>query len=183
MNLTEIAKQILNEDTWGNNPSAAGGMSPGRAPTATTPPPANSGNMQDIDQSFRIFKNNIEQQQKALIKKFVNELKNKFLKKTVAVEASKGGIKQPNAKEYSITVSDIDVRQMDEKYYIVFVGTEAGKKDTHEYYLEDSQVQVNPAKSQTSAPAQSGLKSVGGMVPLQPTSNMAPTAKNIVPQG
>ena len=56
MNLTNIAKKILSEDTWGTNPSAAGGMSPGRAPTATSPSPEQSGNTIDISQSFRNFK-------------------------------------------------------------------------------------------------------------------------------
>ena len=57
------------------------------------------------------------------------------------------------------------------------------KKDTHEYYLEDSKIQINPATSSSSIPQQSGLKNVGGMVPLRPTNNMASTAKNILPQG
>lgn len=183
MNLKDIAKQVLNEDSWGTNPAAAGSMSPGRAPTAVTPPPSQSANVQNIIQSFRNFKLGIEQQEEAAVKKFVTELKNKFLKKTVSVDASKGGIKQPNAKQYTITVTDIDVKYMDDTYYIVFTGNEAGKKDTHDYYLEDSKISVNPATSQAPAQQQSALKNVGGVVPLQPTSHMAPTAKSILPTG
>lgn len=179
MKLSYIAKQIIKEDSWGTNPAAAGGMSPGREPTAVTPPPSQSANMRDIAQSFKNFKTDLEKHEDASIKKFIDELKRQFLKKTVAVEASKGGINQPNAKQYSITVNDVDVRYMDDKYFIVFTGNEAGKKDTHEYYLEDSQVQINPA---TSSPEQSGLKNVGGVVPLKP-SHMAPTDNNIIPQG
>lgn len=182
MNLTNIAKKILSEDSWGTNPSAAGSMSPGRAPTATTPPPSQSGNVQDIAQSFRSFKQTIEQQKDVATKKFVEEMKKKFLKKTISVEASKGGINQPNAKKYNITVTDIDVRYMDEKYFVVFTGSEGGKKDTHEYYLEDSKVQVNPVTT-TTAPQQSSLKNVGGVIPMMPTNQMAPVAKNIIPQG
>ncbi len=66
MNLTNIAKQILKEDSWGNNPSAGGGMSPGRAPTATTPPPAQSGNVVDISQPFRNFKLELEKNEDAI---------------------------------------------------------------------------------------------------------------------
>lgn len=182
MNLSDIAKRVLNEDSWGTNPAAAGGMSPGRAPSATTPPPSQSGNTQDIAQAFRSFKQNIEQQEDIITKKFIDELKKKFLKKTVSVESSKGGINQPNAKEYSITVTDIDVRYMDEKYFVVFTGNEFGKKDTHEYYLEDSKIQVNPATTAT-PPQQSSLKNVGGVIPMMPTNQMASVAKNIVPQG
>jgi hypothetical protein len=178
MNLTNIAKQILKEDTWGNNPSAAGGMSPGRAPTATTPPPAQSGNVVDISQSFRNFKLNLEKQEDAAVKKFSEELKKQFLKKTVTVNASKGSVGQIE-KEYTITVSDIQTRYMKDKYYVVFIGKE-GNASQSEYYLDDSQVQVNPA---TSSAPQSGLKNVGGVVPLKPTPAGAPVAKNILPQG
>jgi hypothetical protein len=178
MNLTNIAKQILKEDTWGNNPSAAGGMSPGRAPTATTPPPAQSGNVVDISQSFRNFKLNLEKQEDAAVKKFSEELKKQFLKKTVTVNASKGSVGQIE-KEYTLTVSDIQTRYMKDKYYVVFIGKE-GNASQSEYYLDDSQVQVNPA---TSSAPQSGLKNVGGIVPLKPTPAGAPVAKNILPQG
>jgi hypothetical protein len=178
MNLTNIAKQILKEDTWGNNPSAAGGMSPGRAPTATTPPPAQSGNVVDISQSFRNFKLNLEKQEDAAVKKFSEELKKQFLKKTVTVNASKGSVGQIE-KEYTLTVSDIQTRYMKDKYYVVFIGKE-GNASQSEYYLDDSQVQVNPA---TSSVPQSGLKNVGGIVPLKPTPAGAPVAKNILPQG
>jgi hypothetical protein len=178
MNLTSIAKKILNEDTWGNNPSAAGGMSPGRAPTATTPPPSQSGNVVDISQSFRNFKLNLEKQEDAAVKKFSEELKKQFLKKTVTVNASKGSVGQIE-KEYTITVSDVQTRYMKDKYYVVFVGKE-GNASQSEYYLDDSQIQVNPP---TSSAPQSGLKNVGGIVPLKPTPAGAPVAKNILPQG
>ena len=179
MNLTNIAKQVLKEDSWGTNPSAAGGMSPGRAPTATTPPPAQSGNVVDISQSFRNFKLNLEKNEEAIVKKFVEELKKQFLKKTVTANASKGSVGQIE-KDYTITVNDIQVRYMKDKYYVVFSGKE-GNASQSDYYLDDSQIQVNPATS--SSTQQSGLRNVGGIVPMKPTPAGSPVAKNILPQG
>ena len=180
MNLTDIAKRVLKEDTWGNNPSAAGSMSPGRAPTAVQPPAAQSGNTVDISNLFKNFKLELEKQEDASVKKLVDNLKKSFLKKTVQVKASKGSVGQIE-KEYDISVNDIDVRYMKDKYYVVFTGKE-GSANNAEYYLDDSIIQVNPATKASAAPA-SGLKNIGGVIPLKPTSQMAPTAKNILPQG
>ena len=180
MNLTNIAKKILSEDSWGTNPSAAGGMSPGRAPTATTPPPSQSGNTIDISQSFRNFKLELEKQEDASVKKFTEELKKKFLKKTSTVRASKGSVGQIE-KDYTLSVNNIEVRYMKYKYYIVFIGKE-GDANEAEYYLDDSLIQVNPATT-VSTSAQSGLRNVGGIVPMKPTLAGAPVAKNILPQG
>lgn len=179
MNLTNIAKKILSEDSWGTNPSAAGGMSPGRAPTANPPPPSQSGNTIDISQSFRNFKLELEKQEDASVKKFENELKNKFLKKTVTVQASKGSVGQIE-KDYTILVSNVEILYMKDKYYVVFVGKE-GNAGESEYYLDDSLVKVNPAISSTSQ--QSALRNVGGIVPMKPTPVGATVAKNILPQG
>jgi len=179
MNLTNIAKKILKEDSWGTNPSAGGGMSPGRAPTATTPPPAQSGNVVDISQSFRNFKLDLEKNEDAITKKFVEELKKQFLKKTVSVNASKGSVGQIE-KEYSINVSDVKIYFIKDKYYVVLVGSEPDSTES-EYYLNDSQIQVNPATS--SSTQQSGLRNVGGIVPMKPTPAGSPVAKNILPQG
>ena len=169
----------MTEDTWGNNPSAAGGMSPGRAPTATTPPPAQSGNVVDISQSFRNFKLDLEKNEDAITKKFVEELKKQFLKKTVTANASKGSVGQIE-KEYSINVSDVKIYFIKDKYYVVLVGSEPDSTES-EYYLNDSQIQVNPATS--SSTQQSGLRNVGGIVPMKPTPAGSPVAKNILPQG
>lgn len=178
MNLTNIAKKILSEDSWGTNPSAAGGMSPGRAPTANTPPPSQSGNTVDISQSFRNFKLELEKQEDASIKKFTEELKKKFLKKTTTVKASKGSVGQIE-KDYTVSVNNIEVRYMKDKYYVVFIGKE-GDANEAEYYLDDSLIQVNPP---TSTSTQSGLRNVGGIVPMKPTPAGTPVAKNILPQG
>jgi len=182
MNLTDIAKKILKEDSWGNKTSDAGGMSLGRTPTAVQPPPAQSGNIVDISQSFRNFKLELEKQEDVTIKKFTEQLKKQFLKKIATVKASKGSIGQIE-KEYTITVTNVETRYMKDKYYVVFVGKE-GNAGESEYYLDDSQIKVNPATSQTSAGAQqSALKNVGGVIPMQPSNQPVQTAKNILPQG
>jgi hypothetical protein len=180
MNLTNIAKKILNEDSWGTNPSAGGSMSPGISPTAISPAPSQSGNVIDISNEFKNFKVELEKQRDVATKKLVDKLNKSFLKKQAKVNASKGSVGQVE-KEYDIFVTGIDVRHMKDKFYIVFKGKE-GKASEAEYYVEDSQITVNPAAPATSQP-QSALKTAGGMVPLKPTSQMAPVAKNILPQG
>jgi len=180
MNLSSIARKILSEDSWGTNPSAAGAMSPGRAPTANTPPPSQSGNVVDISQSFRDFRLELERQEDTSIKKFANELKNKFLKKTVTVQASKGSVGQIE-KDYTVNVTDIEIRYMKDKYYVVFIGKE-GNSNQSEYYLDDSQIEVDP-ETKSSDTAQSSLRNVGGIVPMKPTSDGPSVPKNILPQG
>lgn len=174
MNLKDIAKKIINEDTWGNNPSAAGGMSPGRTPTAVSPTPSATAKKVDISNLFKNFKTNLENQEDTLVKKLEGDLKKNFLKKTVQVKASKGSVGQIE-KEYTVAVSNIDVRYMKDKYYIVFTGKE-GNESENEYYLDDTVVQVDD-----SAPPVSTTGKTGGMVSPQ---IMGVTSKrNILPQG
>lgn len=171
MNLTDIAKRVLKEDTWGNNPSAAGGMSPGRAPTAVQPPAAQSGNMIDISNLFKNFKTELEKQEDASMKKLADNLKKSFLKKTVKVKASKGSVGQIE-KEYDVAVTNIDVRYMKDKYYIVFTGKEGDQSDA-EYYLDDSVIQVNPVTS-TAPSSPAAAKGIGGIVPMKPLNIVSP---------
>jgi hypothetical protein len=70
---------------------------------------------------------------------------------------------------------------MKDKYYVVFSGKE-GNASQSDYYLDDSQIQVNPATTASST-QQSGLRNVGGIVPMKPTPAGSPVAKNILPQG
>jgi hypothetical protein len=173
MNLSDIAKKIISEDTWGNNPSAAGGMSPGRTPTATPPPATPNAKMIDISNLFKNFKSQLEKQEDAAIRKLENDLKRQFLKKHVKVKASKGSVGQIE-KEYDVTVNNIDVRYMKDKYYIVFNGKEGNSAES-EYYLDDSVIEVD----NTAAPV-SPTGTTGGMsVTPQSTGN---TNRNIVPQ-
>lgn len=177
MNLKDIAKKIINEDTWGTSQGAAssGGMSPGRTPTAVSPQP--TANSVDIVKMYQGFKQEEEKQEETITKKFINNLNKMFLKKVVTIKASKGSVGQPIKKDYVITVSNIDVRYVNtkDKYYIVFKGKEETGNES-EYYLEDSIIQVNDA-----APSISGTGRTGGMVSPQV---MGVTSKrNILPQG
>jgi hypothetical protein len=70
---------------------------------------------------------------------------------------------------------------MKDKYYVVFSGKE-GNASQSDYYLDDSQIQVNPATTASST-QQSSLRNVGGIVPMKPTPAGSPVAKNILPQG
>lgn len=172
MKLSDLVKQIIKEDTWGNNPSAGGSMSPGRSPTATPPPATPNSKMIDISDMFKNFKLNLEKQEDVLMKKFTEDLKKSFLRKNVMVKASKGGVGQIE-KEYGILVNGIDVRYMKDKYYVVFTGKE-GQAAESEYYLDDSVIQVDDS----AAPVSSTDTSSG---PEQ--SSTGNTKRNILPQG
>lgn len=172
MNLTDIAKKIINEDTWGTNPSAAGSMSPGRSPDATTQP-APTAKKVDISNLFKNFKSELEKQEDSLVQKLVGDLNKSFLKKTTTVKASKGSVGQIE-KEYNVTVSGIDVRYMKDKYYIVFTGKE-GNASESEYYLDDSIIQVDDAAASISPTGRTG-----GLAPAAPEAST--TKKNILPQ-
>lgn len=179
MNLSELAKKIINEDTWGNNPSAAGTMSPGRAPTANTPPATPNAKMVDISNMFKNFKSELEKQEDAAVKKFAEELKKQFVKKNVSVKASKGSVGQIE-KEYGLAVNNIDVRYMKDKYYIVFTGKEANESE-NEYYLDDSVIQIDntppPSPGETSASSKVGQ--IGGI--KSPQIMGLASKRNIVP--
>lgn len=172
MKLSDIARKIISEDTWGNWPSAGGGMSPGKSPTAVTPPPSSTMRKMDISNLFKNFKNEIERQEDIAIKKLETQLKRSFLKKQVKVKASKGSVGQIE-KEYDMTVDNIDVRYMKDKYYIVFTGKE-GQEQSSEYYLDDSVIEVDDSAKPISATGKTG----GMEKPtMQDTSK-----KNILPQ-
>lgn len=171
MNLTDIAKKIINEDSWGTNPSAGGSMSPGRSPTAISPGPTSK--RVDISNLYKNFKLELEKHEDALIQKFEADLKKSFLKKIVTVKASKGSVGQIE-KEYNVTVNNIDVRYMKDKYYVVFTGKEGNAAES-EYYLDDSIVSVDDAPASVSTVGRTG----GMYAPEDGTAGK----KNILPQG
>lgn len=175
MKLTDLAKKIISEDTWGNNPASGGGMSPGRSPTAVPPPASSNTKIVDISNSYKNFKNGLENQETAAVKKFSEELKKQFLKKHVSVNASKGSVGQIQ-KEYGITVNNIEARYMKDKYYVVFIGKEGNESDDNEYYLEDSSIQVSD-----SAPTASDTGTTGELSATPQTSS-GNTKRNILPQ-
>lgn len=171
MNLTDIAKKIISEDTWGNNPSAAGSMSPGRSPTAISPGP--TARRVDISNLYKNFKLELEKQEDAIVKRLEDNLKKSFLKKIVQVKASKGSVGQIE-KEYNVTVNNIDVRYMKDKYYVVFTGKEGNAAES-EYYLDDSIISVDDAPASVSSTGRTG----GMTSPEDGTAGK----KNILPQG
>lgn len=80
----------------------------------------------------------------------------------MVVKASKGSVGQIE-KEYNVSVNNIDVRYMKDKYYIVFIGKE-GNESENEYYLDDSQIQVNDSpQAKSQAPASLTRGQVGGI--------------------
>ena len=173
INLTELAKKILKEDTWGNNPSAAAPQAPGRSPTAVTPPASPNNKTVDIIGEFNNFKTKIQTEEEKIKKQFVDYLSKTVLNKNVTAKASRGSMDQYIVKDYTFTVSAIDVRYVHskDKYYVVFTGQD--DKGTSEYYIEDSKIQLDltPQDSGTSpslppqAPIQeNGLKKLGGIV-------------------
>lgn len=173
INLTELAKKILNENTWGDSPSAGAPTAPGRSPTAVTPSPSPNNKAVDILSDFNNFKAKVQAEEDKVKKQFIDSLSKTFLNKNVTAKASRGSMDQYIVKDYTFTVTAIDVRYVHskDKYYVVFSGTD--DKGPSEYYIEDSKIQVDltPANSGTGAdlppqaPIQeSGLRSLGGLV-------------------
>ena len=140
MNLSDLAKKILSEDTWGNNPSAAGAMSPGRSPTPA--PTANTGNVKfhDLKKDYNSFVSGIEKQEEEAKKKLDADLSKILGNKKVTARASKGSVGQVE-KDYSFTVATVDVVYLKDKFYIVLNGT-----DKSEYYINaDFKVKIDAA--------------------------------------
>lgn len=129
MNLSAMAKKILREDTWGNNPSAAGSMSPGRSPTTTPPPASTNMKFHDLKKDYDAFTNSLEKQEEAAKKKLDADLSQKIGNKKVTVRASKGSVGQVE-KDYTFVVASVDVVYLKDKYYIVFASA-----DEDEYYV------------------------------------------------
>lgn len=154
MNLTNIVKKIVNEDTWGNNPSAAGAMSPGKAPASTMTPPVPTGNVKfrDVKKDFTIFTSELEKQEENLKRKLTTDLSKELVNKNVTARASKGSVGQIE-KDYSFSVADVSLVKLGETYYIVLKA-----KDGAEYFLNiDFKVKVDassPAQQPASQSAQ-----------------------------
>jgi hypothetical protein len=189
MKLQDLAKQILREDTWGNNPSAAGGMSPGRSPTAKSPNPAFYNPRPEVEKLV----SNVEKAESSEEAKLDNNISQKLIGKNVTVKASKGSVGQVE-QEYTIDVSAVDVNNLNDVFYIVLKGTERGNGKESDYYVNTNfQVKINAASeaepsenpadpAPTKQPAQqSKLKQVGGVIPNKPLNAQSP--RNIVPQG
>ena len=183
MKLQDLARQILKEDTWGNNPSAAGAMSPGRSPTAKSPNPAYYNPKPEIEKLVT----NVEKAESGEEKRLDNN---------VTVKASKGSVGQAE-QDYTLDVSAVDVNNLNDVFYIVLTGTEPDSEKESKYYINTNfQVKINsdaasqeeknpalpaPAPVKPQPSTQSKLKHVGGLVASKPLNAQAP--RNIVPQG
>lgn len=171
MNLSDIVKKMIKEDTWGNNPSSAGSMSPGISPESTTQPSATSRKV-NVSKLFEKFRSDLAEQEQTLIDRLKTTLKNNFLKKTITIQGSKGSFGQLN-NTYTLTVTDVDIFYLKDWYYIVFIGNEDGEK-TNKYYLDkDKQIISVDDAAQSISPT----GRTGGMVDASPTN------RNILPQG
>jgi hypothetical protein len=131
MNLKDIAVKILNEDTWGNNPAAAGNMSAGAEPTAVSPAPSPDVKFYSVVKDFVAFQTKVNAEEEAAKKELSQTLKKNLVNKEVAVRASKGSIGQE--KDYTITVKDINISYVKDKYYIVLKAD-----DRKDYYINSS---------------------------------------------
>ncbi len=161
MNLSEIAKKILSEDSWGNNPSAAGAMSPGKPPTQAP----TGGNLYNAQNDFQKFETRLKKEEDAASSELKNSVGKNLKNKKVLARASKGSIGQ--YQDYEVNVSDIDIQLIGDEHHIVLAGTD--KKD---YFLDTGhQVKILGAAEQksSSSPVNKNKQSpsVGGVVQPQ----------------
>jgi hypothetical protein len=129
MNLTEIAKKILSEDSWGNAPSAAAPSEPGASPTANSPAPQSSMKFFDVQKDYQLFQTTIDSQEEKAKKVLDSSISKSLLNKEVTARASKGAVGQVE-KDYTFTVVGVDVTYLKDKYFIILKGDD--KKD---YYI------------------------------------------------
>ena len=180
MKLQDIAKQVLKEDTWGNNPSAAGSMSPGRAPNANPPPPSTNVKFYDLKNDYNQFVSTIEKQEEAAKKALDANLSKILGKKKITVRASKGAIGQVE-KDYTITVVGVDINYMKDKFYIVLKGS-----DKSDYYVNTEfkvKIDAKPPEMPTmgaSEQPQPGASTKGQVGSLKYPQNMGLASKGNV---
>lgn len=129
MKLKDIAKQIINEDTWQNNPSAAAPQNPGATPNAVSPAPSPNVKFYNVVNDFNSFTRKMDSEEELAKKELSKNLEKNLLNKQVVVRASKGAIGQAE-KDYTVTVKEIDTTFLKDKYYIIIKATD--KKD---YYI------------------------------------------------
>jgi hypothetical protein len=131
MKLSDLAKQVMREDTWGNNPSAAGSMSPGKTPNAVSPATQPVGGVKyyDVARDFQNFEMTIEKEEEAASKNLEATLKTNLANKKVVARASKGSVGQTE-QDYTIDVLAVDVTYMSDKHYIILKGS-----DEKDYYI------------------------------------------------
>lgn len=168
LNLTAIAKRIMNEDAAGNNVAATSPQNPGKSPTAVPPQPSPDVKYYDVNKDYQSFKNAIEAQDERIKKDFKTVLSKNLVGKSVTAKASKGAVGQVE-KEYQFSVIGVDVMFMKDKYYVVLKG-----QDKKDYYINDgfkiklegesADNSETPNPEETPTPEKSKKPSVGGIV-------------------
>jgi hypothetical protein len=142
----------ITEDTWGNTPSAAAGMSPGKTPNAVSPAtqPVGGTKFYDVGKEFQNFEKTVEREEDAASKTLEGTLKQNVGGKKVVAKASKGSVGQTE-QDYTIDVESVDVTYMSDKHYIILKGT-----DGKDYYIDTAfKIKVLGAaeKEKTSQPS------------------------------
>lgn len=130
MKLSDILKDVLNEDTWQTNPASAGSMSPGKTPNALTPA-TNTPNVKfyDVAKDFQSFETTIEKEEEAAKRTLEATLKTTLGNKKVVVRASKGSVGQTE-QDYTINAVSASVTYMSDKFYVIVKGD-----DGKDYYI------------------------------------------------
>jgi len=129
MKLKDIAKQILKEDTWQNNPSAGAPQNPGATPNAVSPAPSQDVKFFNVMNDFNMFNTKMDAEEEKAKRELDASLEKNLMNKQVVIRASKGAIGQAE-KDYTITVNGVDITFLKDKYYIILKATD--KKD---YYI------------------------------------------------
>lgn len=168
MKLSDLAKRVIQEDTWGNNPAAGGSASPGKTPNAVTPAakPVGGTNEYDVGKDFHNFETTVEREEEAASKNLENTIKQKLGNKKVTVRASKGSVGQTE-QDYTIDVTEVKVTYMSDKHYVILRGN-----DNKDYYINTTfKVKImgtaekkNPSTPTTQPSGQTGKGPVGGIV-------------------
>lgn len=168
MKLSDIAKQVLSEDTWGTNPAAAAPSNPGMPVTAKSPVPQENSKFYDVMKDFQTFTTTIDAQEERAKKDLDKTLSKSLLNKEIVARASKGSVGQAE-KDYTINVVGIDVTYLKDAYYIVIKGD-----DKSDYYVNTGfKIKVNgPAKKKGSS----------NETPSQVPPTQQPQNQNIKPQ-
>jgi hypothetical protein len=151
MKLKDIAKQILSEDTWQTNPSAAAPQNPGASPNAVSPAPSPDVKFYNVMNDFNAFTTKIDAEEEAAKKELDASLRKSLLNKQIVVRASKGAVGQAE-KDYTITAKNVTITYLKDKYYIIIKA-----EDKKDYYINTGfKIKVlgePPAETQETPPA------------------------------
>lgn len=108
MKLSELASNVINE---------------------LAASPSTGGTFYDVSKDFQGFENTVDKQTEAAKQSLEAVLAKNLANKQVSVRASKGAIGQVE-KDYSITVSSINVSYLKDEYFVVLKD-----KDKKDYYV------------------------------------------------